>query len=454
MHEVLRTHVELNYRYHILRERSNPGASAFYEAIDRATGRETVLLAVETQAGIRVFDLSGQPSVLLPYTAGNPGAALPVSDDDWMLQYVDAADSYQRHPFLGDLFGPGHVRVSATAHSLGANASASATFSQPMAGAVRVYEIAADIYRELTNLDTVPYESDGQGGVISRLANSVNPQVSPAVADVLQRALWPPTQGSFANLAEFHAALQRAIYPPQAQSASPDNEGAGLLALVVFVIALGAVFLGYQLFVGNTKPDIPSATGGRGALAPVSSPLPPTATPDSVATVSAAEVLFAPLSGPTDGMLAPPAVDRPADVLAAASLADFAVEVIFVNPTVPSWDYGFAFRHDQASQFRLSVGSDSAWSLVFRQEYPGNGVAESPVASGPIINLRLGAGETNHLKLVTAGSYGLFYVNGEPVTQLALWNKADPGNLFVVSGMRGAAPPNVAYTGLTVRARR
>ncbi len=453
MYEVLRTDVDLNRRYNILRERGNPGPSAFYEAIDRVTGRETVLLAVETRAGIRVFDLSGQPSVLLPRAANRQRAASPVSGDDWILQYLDAAGRYQRDPFLGDLLGPERARFSATAYSSGTSASATAMSGPSSNEPLRVYAAATDIYLALTHLDSVPYDSDGQGGVIPRLANAVDPQVSPAVAAVLQQALRLPPQRAYADLIDFGAALQHAIYSPATPTRTTSGDGSALLAFIGLVIVVGLVFFVYQMLAGATTSGNPGATGGRPALAPVLTPLPPTATPDSVATVSAAATLFAPLSGPTDGMLVPPAAGRPADVLAAAALADFAVEVIFLNPADPAWDYGFAFRHDEASQFRLSVGADGAWSLVFRQEHPNNGVSESPIAAGPIMNLRLGPGEANHLKLVVAGSYGLFYVNGEPVAQLALWNKADAGQLFIASGLRGAAPPSVAYTGLAVRAR-
>ena len=231
------------------------------------------------------------------------------------------------------------------------------------------------------------------------------------------------------------------------------------MELFVGLLALAAIAAVIVLFSNiNDSPTVPQATpagvgGGGQPTAVLFTPVPPTATPDIAATLTAADALLLPIAGPLAGEL-PATAEGTSPVLVAGPLADFAIEATFLNPNTPEWAFGFAFRHSDTTHFRLSVASDGTWNLMHRSETPGNptGAGDTLAITG-LAPLALGAGQTNHLRLLAVGPYGVITINGQPVAQVDLSIKTEPGNVFVAAGLRGARNEvAVTYRDLVVRA--
>lgn len=289
-------------------------------------------------------------------------------------------------------------------------------------------------------------------------ADILNSRVSRSLADVIQRAMAVRPEDRFASVTDLRIALTHTLRPQSNNTTDGGSDGFGFVAL----LAVAAIVAVIVLFInGNDSPTVPQATpaGVGGGGLPTAVPftpaptVPPTATPDIAATLTAADALLVPLAGPLTGEL--PVTDiRPADELIAGPLTDFIIEATFVNPDAPVWDYGFAFRHSDTTHFRLSVASDGTWNLMHRSETPGNptGAGDTLAITG-LAPLALGAGQTNHLRLLAVGPYGVITINGQPVAQVDLSIKTEPGNVFVAAGLRGARNEvAVTYRDLVVRA--
>jgi serine/threonine-protein kinase len=319
-----------------------------------------------------------------------------------------------------------------------------------------VYGIGATLYHMLTGRQPPRGNDRRQHGIVVERADVINPRVSRKLADVTQRAMAVRPEDRFASVADLRIALAGTI---RSQSSGTSSGGSDGMELFVGLLALAAIAAVIVLFTNiNDSPTVPQATpagvgGGGQPTAVLFTPVPPTATPDIAATLTAADTLLVPLAGPLTGEL--PVTDiRPAVELIAGPLTDFIIEATFVNPDAPVWDYGFAFRHSDTSHFRLSIASDGTWNLMHRSETPSNptGAGDTLPITG-LAPLALGAGQTNHLRLLAVGPYGVITINGQPVAQVDLSIKTEPGNVFVAAGLRGARNEvAVTYRDLVVRA--
>lgn len=310
-----------------------------------------------------------------------------------------------------------------------------------------IYAIGATLYELVTGLRPAPGDHRRQYRSAVTRADEINSNVPHAVADAIERAMALDAQLRFNSVAELQTALQKAIQPVG------TTDWFWLAVVAALVIMVAGLF---ALSGGNDTPTLlttPAAGGIPPTIAILPSPLPPTPLPDVAATMTAADGSFAPIVGPLAGEL-PVTAAGPAAVLVAGSLADFAVAGTFVNPDSPAWEYGYAFRHDVNSHFRLSVAADGTWLVVLRTETPGatDAFSDWPVDSGQAPSLLLGSGEVNNLRLLVFGQYALFFVNEQDGHYINLNAKVAAGDVYVAAGLRGAANGvAVTYRELFVR---
>lgn len=321
-----------------------------------------------------------------------------------------------------------------------------------------VYAIGATLYELVTG----QRPTSGQHRHLFRSqvdrADVVRPQVPRQLADVIERAMKLDAGERYASVGELSEALEEAIEPQR------SDDWCWILIVGLLLIAIGALWVVSwndapavaQVTTGSVST--PSGTDG-GAAQPTAAlvvllpTLPPTATPDPVATLTAADAAFVSLSEPSTGLL-PATADRPGDTQLSGSLTDFAVEAIFINPDSAAWDYGFAFRHDGNHHYRLNVASDGTWEVIYCTEEPGRPLcySRSFLANGAVNGLAIGPGQENRLRLLVAGTYGAVFVNEQQVTLLNLVGPTDGGALFVAAGLRtNANPAAVTYRDLFVR---
>ena len=115
------------------------------------------------------------------------------------------------------------------------------------------------------------------------------------------------------------------------------------------------------------------------------------------------------------------------------SMADMVVEATFTNPYSSgfnSWDYGFILRKNRNAPFiYIVVSSDNRWAIK-----SGDGAPYNNVGGGTLWNLYVGEGDENHLRVVTIGQRGWFFVNGEFVSTLDLSDVTKAGDVAVITG--------------------
>jgi hypothetical protein len=315
-----------------------------------------------------------------------------------------------------------------------------------------VYAVGAALYQLVTGHSPASGEDRLRYRAHVERANVVNPAVPQSIADAIERAMAFDPRQRFASAAELGAALEEAIRQPPVGT---TGWFWAVMAGIVVVVGTFMLWLASQNVAPTAGPVMPTGVGAGGVqptAAPLPTPLPPTATPDALATLTAADAAFVTFAGPLAGEL-PVTAAGPGAALVGGLLVDLAVEAVFVNPNVPAWDYGFAFRHSPTAHFRLSVASDSTWLLTYRSEDPAvpGYFAETTVAQGAA-TLALGAGETNQLRLSVAGTYGVLTVNGQPMAPFSLWGKVEAGDVYAAAGLRGASNGTaVTYRDLIVR---
>jgi hypothetical protein len=218
-----------------------------------------------------------------------------------------------------------------------------------------------------------------------------------------------------------------------------------LILVLIFLFAIGffvVQIMGSDDMKTTSPPPAAAIASGNGGLppsqlqaspaAPLATLAPPTPTPDVLATLAAAEARLTPVAGPQATALTLAEPRRPVALDAGVVLADVAAAATFVNPTTAPWDYGFAFRHDLASHFRFVVGADGSWYLIHVTETPA--VVENYVANGQLINLRLGPGERNHIRLIALADAAYFFINSEYEGMASLSNKRESGRVFAATG--------------------
>lgn len=316
-----------------------------------------------------------------------------------------------------------------------------------------VYALGEALYQLVTDRQPVSIVERRRDLAQVARADAVNPAVSRRLADAIEQAMALNPQQRFASPAVLGTALEEAIrLPARPATGNSTGEGGVWLVPLLAVAAIVAVFVMVTNSIDTPTATQPTPAGIGGGVAQPT-PLPPTATPDAVATLTAADGAYVTLIGPVDGVV-PATTDRPGDVLISESLTDFAVEAVFVNPDSPTWDYGFAFRHDSLHHFRLSVASDGTWAVTYCNEAPKQPLCFAPsfVGNGVANGLALGTGQTNRLRLLVAGTYGVVFVNEQQVALFNLFGPTDGSALFAAAGLRANANPTpVAYRDLIVR---
>ncbi len=114
----------------------------------------------------------------------------------------------------------------------------------------------------------------------------------------------------------------------------------------------------------------------------------------------------------------------------------------FINPydaAVNAFSYGFLLRVNRtdpsSALFAFIVHSDGDWTIRRR-----SGGASQVVASGPLTNLRAGAGQYNDLLVAAVGEYGALSVNNKAVTGpdgnvlVPLGPHVHAGEVWIVTG--------------------
>ena len=121
-----------------------------------------------------------------------------------------------------------------------------------------------------------------------------------------------------------------------------------------------------------------------------------------------------------------------------ALMNDMIVEATFTNPYssgYSSWDYGFFIRYqgdDSDDLFiQIVVTSERHWSAQVRD---GVFTYENQIGGGVLSNLHAGEGGENHLRVVTIGGRGWFFVNGEFIASLDLSDLTQSGDVAVITG--------------------
>ena len=151
-----------------------------------------------------------------------------------------------------------------------------------------------------------------------------------------------------------------------------------------------------------------------------------------------------PIYGPEDGSLQHDPNDTQIALLrAGVSLANFVVEVTFVNPFSPddtNWSHGLLFR-DDIDQYRLVIDGSQTWalSLVRDDEF-------IDIATGTLAAIKPEKGAENLLRLVVNGGEGIFSINGETAPLLDLSDVQAVGDIAVSTGMYTDTEQASAFT--------
>ena len=209
--------------------------------------------------------------------------------------------------------------------------------------------------------------------------------------------------------------------------------------------AIAAPTIQEQLHTLKTAP--PSST-------PTPTPTPrltPTPTPN-------VDYDFGPLNGklrhePNDNFIKTESAD--------VSLDDLMVEATFTNPYDASehpWDYGFFLRYDRSEDdppfLQVVVSSNGEWDVA-----SGSGPPYTQVAAGNVSNLKLGAGQQNHVMVVALEDRGWLFVNQTFIASFDLSDVKVSGDVAVITGtatgyeMAGASTEYENFRGYDLRRR-
>jgi hypothetical protein len=115
-------------------------------------------------------------------------------------------------------------------------------------------------------------------------------------------------------------------------------------------------------------------------------------------------------------------------------LRNLIASATFGNPFAAAendFDFGFAFRDDDdGTKYWLVIASEGEWELVGRY---GDADSDTTLQSGDLNDLNLGDGESNDLALIVWGETGYFFVNGEFIEQLDLFEIMDAGDVEILT---------------------
>ena len=112
------------------------------------------------------------------------------------------------------------------------------------------------------------------------------------------------------------------------------------------------------------------------------------------------------------------------------------VEATFTNPYDASehpWDYGFFLRYDRGDDdspfLQVVVSSNGEWDVA-----SGSGPPYAQVAAGNVSNLKLGAGQQNHVMVVALEDRGWLFVNQTCIASFDLSDVKVSGDVAVITG--------------------
>ena len=146
---------------------------------------------------------------------------------------------------------------------------------------------------------------------------------------------------------------------------------------------------------------------------------------------------------------------------AEGSLDDLMVEATFTNPydvSVHNWDYGFFLRYDRGDDdppfLQVVVDSRGRWAVK-----SGSGAPYNQVAAGNVSNLKLRAGQQNHVMVVALEERGWLFVNQTFVASFDLSDVKVSGDVAIITGAYLAMkwpehPRNTRTSGATTLRRR
>lgn len=152
--------------------------------------------------------------------------------------------------------------------------------------------------------------------------------------------------------------------------------------------------------------------------------------------------------GPVAGTLVHEADDHLIESYDAdVNLKDFIVEARFFNPyglEVGDWDYGFVLRHESKdTQYRFVIRSDKLWVLL-----NNTGTSDGQeIAQGALPDLDVSASGSNLVRLVFEGAHGMFFLNGQFISDLDLSARQNAGDILVTTGVYEGDEQNGHYTG-------
>lgn len=334
-----------------------------------------------------------------------------------------------------------------------------------------IYALGATLFAILTAqepLESVQRMSGSQMG----LANQFNPSVSPAMSEVIERSLRLEPSQRYQSAGEFKAALNSASAPvlvkpvnqayavpamrapamepsvhhpvsrPRSQPRSEPIKKAGVglyigIGALVLVCILGSIgVFGLIVASGNKTTQATSDAQMQATLAErvkTTSTARAEATQQSLLTRLEANsrLVFGPQSGTLEHDDGSSIIVKNADV----NLRDFIVEARFYNPYAAAdglWDYGFIVRHETKNvQFRFVIQSKKTWVLLNNTGEPDG----ETIAQGEIPALKVGAQDSNLVKLVFQGNRGWFFLNDVLVTEMDLSARMNSGAVYIATGI-------------------
>lgn len=342
-----------------------------------------------------------------------------------------------------------------------------------------IYALGATLFAILTGqepLESVQRMSGTQMGLVSQF----NPSVSLAMSEVIDRSLRLEPSQRYQNASEFKAALNSASAPvlvkpvnqayavpamrapamepsvhppiskpksqPRSEPLKKANMGlyAGIGALVL-VCVLGSIGVFGLVVASQNKSTQATSDAQRQATLAARVKTTSTAQSQKTATMRAEatqqsllgrleanrRLVFGPQSGTLEHDDSSSIVAKDADV----NLRDLIVEARFYNPYATGegqWDYGFIFRHETRNvQFRFVIQSDKTWMLINNTGEPDG----ETIAQGEIPALKVGAQDSNLVKLVLQGNRGWFFLNDDLVSEIDLSARMNSGAVYIATGI-------------------